>query len=177
MLMAVHQPQSPTELAPLLAPEELEGWATEERRRKHRIVFTNGCFDLLHPGHVRSLVQARGLGDCLLVGINSDASARQLKGEGRPFHDEQTRALLLRALRAVSAVTIFAAATSLPTILSVRPDVLAKGGEYGEDEIVGSREVKSWGGRVVRLDMVSGFGTTQLLTRMRGKRPGGKEEH
>ncbi len=166
----------PTELAPFLEPGELGEWADAERRKGHSIVFTNGCFDLLHPGHVSSLIEARALGDALLVALNDDASVRSLKGEGRPFYEEAVRALLLRALRAVSAVTIFAATTSLPTILTVRPDILAKGGEYEEDEIVGSHEVKSWGGRVVRLSMVSGLSTTQILARMRGEIPRGKKE-
>ena len=165
----------PTDLAPLIPAEEVEHWAEEQRRGCHRIVFTNGCFDLLHPGHVHSLLEARTLGDSLLVAVNDDDSVRQLKGEDRPFHDVQTRALLLRALRAVSAVTIFAATSSLPTILKVRPDVLAKGGEYEDGEIVGAEEVKSWGGRVVRLSMVPGIATTSILSRMRGDEARGKK--
>jgi D-beta-D-heptose 7-phosphate kinase/D-beta-D-heptose 1-phosphate adenosyltransferase len=169
-------PPVSTQLAPLIPEEELESWAQAQRAEGRSIVFTNGCFDLLHPGHVQSIFEAAGHGDLLLVAINSDASVKALKGEDRPFHDEATRALLLRALRAVSAVTIFAAASSLPTILRVRPDVLAKGGEYRDEEIVGAREMATWGGRVVRLSMVPGLGTTQLLARMRGEIPRGKEE-
>jgi D-beta-D-heptose 7-phosphate kinase/D-beta-D-heptose 1-phosphate adenosyltransferase len=174
--MSGEENSQPTDLAPLLSPQELPDWAESQRRRGHRIVFTNGCFDLLHPGHIHSLSEARGLGDVLLVGLNDDASVRALKGEGRPFYEQEARALLLRALRAVSAVTIFAATTSLPTILTVRPDVLAKGGEYEQEEIVGGSQVKSWGGQVVRLSMVSGLSTTQILARMRGKTSRGKEE-
>ncbi len=166
----------PTELAPLIPEADLETWAKQQRRGGRKIVFTNGCFDLLHPGHVHSLREARALGDRLLVAINDDESVRRLKGEGRPFHDVDTRALLLRALRAVSAVTIFAATSSLPTILKVKPDVLAKGGEYEDSEIVGAEEVTRWGGRVVRLSMVPGVATTSLLARMRGDDPRGKKE-
>ncbi len=166
----------PTDLAPLIPEDDLEQWAEEQRKARHKIVFTNGCFDLLHPGHVHSLMEARSLGDLLLVAINDDESVRRLKGEGRPFHDQETRALLLRALRAVSAVTIFAATSSLPTILKVKPDVLAKGGEYEDSEIVGAEEVKRWGGRVVRLSMVPGIATTTLLARMRGDESRGKKE-
>lgn len=163
-------------LAPLIAEGDLEAWAESQREAGRRIVFTNGCFDLLHPGHIHSIFEAAGHGDALLVALNSDTSVKALKGEDRPFHDEATRALLVSALRAVSAVTIFAAASSLATILRVRPDVLAKGGEYSDEEIVGAREVAGWGGEVVRLSMVPEMGTTQLLTRMRGEDPRGKEE-
>jgi D-beta-D-heptose 7-phosphate kinase/D-beta-D-heptose 1-phosphate adenosyltransferase len=156
-----------TRLAPLLAAVELGGWALAHRAAGRAVVLTNGCFDLLHGGHVQSLLAAAALGDVLLVAINSDQSVRRIKGEGRPVQDEQTRALVLRALRAVSAVTIFDDSSSLPTILEVRPDVLAKGAEYATSEIVGGREVAAWGGRVVRLPMVAGAATTFLIDRMR----------
>jgi len=132
-----------------------------------KVVLTNGCFDLLHAGHLALLEMARGHGDVLVVALNSDASVRGIKGEGRPVQDEETRALVLRALRAVSAVTIFDDSSSLPTILEVRPDVLAKGAQYATSEIVGGREVAAWGGRVVRLPMVAGAATTLLIERMR----------
>jgi rfaE bifunctional protein nucleotidyltransferase chain/domain len=157
-------------LAPLIAPEQLERWAQAQRDAGRTIVFTNGCFDLLHEGHVRSLLAAAELGDVLLVAINSDASVRQLKGEGRPVLAEPARALLLQALRPVSAVTIFTDLSSLATILTVRPDVLAKGGQYTPEQIVGSSEVAAWGGRVVRLPMIEGVSTTALVGRLRGPR-------
>jgi D-beta-D-heptose 7-phosphate kinase/D-beta-D-heptose 1-phosphate adenosyltransferase len=169
-------PPVSTSFAPLIPEDRLESWAESQRAEGRSIVFTNGCFDLLHPGHVHSIFEAAEHGDVLLVALNSDQSVRELKGPDRPFHDQATRALLVSALRAVSAVTIFAAASSLPTILRVRPDVLAKGGEYTGEEIVGAREVENWGGEVVRLSMVPGMGTTQLLARMRGEPPRGKEE-
>jgi len=154
-------------LAPLVPAAELEGWSRSQHRAGRSIVFTNGCFDLLHEGHVRSLLEAAALGDLLLVAINSDASVRRIKGKGRPIVPEGARALALRALRPVGAVTIFEASSSLPTILTVRPDVLAKGGQYRDDEIVGGREVTAWGGRVVRLPMVDGISTTRLLEELR----------
>lgn len=166
-------------LAPLIAEDELADWAAEQRKAGHRIVMTNGCYDLLHDGHVRSLRAAREHGDLLLVAVNSDPSVRRLKGEGRPILDEEARSHLLRSLRAVDAVTIFSDSSVLSTILQVRPDVLAKGGQYETSEIVGSREVESWGGRVVRLPMVEGVSTTALLDRIRSLTPergGGKED-
>jgi rfaE bifunctional protein nucleotidyltransferase chain/domain len=158
-------------LAPLLAPDELRGWSDEQRTQGLTVVFTNGCYDLFHPGHAASLRAARGYGDLLLVAINSDASVRALKGEGRPLLDEGARSNLLRSLRAVDAVTIFSDPSVLPTILTVRPDVVAKGGQYDTAEIVGSEEVEQWGGRVVRLPMVEGVSTTLLIDRIRSLTP------
>jgi D-beta-D-heptose 7-phosphate kinase/D-beta-D-heptose 1-phosphate adenosyltransferase len=158
---------SPT-LAPVIPREQLSDWSDEQRRLGKRIVFTNGCYDLLHEGHLRSFLEARKLGDLLLVAVNDDASVRQLKGGGRPILPEKSRVLMLRSLRAVDAVTIFADSSSLPTIRAVRPAVLAKGSQYEESGIVGSAEVRGWGGRVVRLPMVEGISTTQLLQRIRG---------
>jgi len=157
-------------LAPLIPREHLRDWAEEQRRRGRSIVFTNGCFDLLHEGHLKSFMEARRHGDLLLVAVNDDLSVRQLKGEGRPILPESSRVLMLRSLRAVDAVTIFADLSSLPTIEVVQPHVLAKGSQYGEEEIVGHAEVRKWGGRVVRLPMIEGLSTTQLLRRVRGDR-------
>lgn len=161
----------PGELAPELGAEELAGWCEAQRAVGRRIVFTNGCYDLFHSGHAMSLRSARAHGDVLLVGLNSDESVRQIKGEGRPILDQAARSQLLRSLRAVDAVTIFSAPTVLPTILTVRPDVLAKGGQYGDAEIVGFRELEQWGGRVVRLPMVDGVSTTGLIDRIRNLTP------
>jgi rfaE bifunctional protein nucleotidyltransferase chain/domain len=149
-------------LAPLVEPGALAAWAEARRREGRSVVLTNGVYDLMHDGHLRSIVEAARHADLLLVAINSDASVRALKGPGRPM-----RATLVRGLRAVDAVTIFAEPSVLPTILTVRPDVVAKGGQYSEAEIVGSNEVTSWGGRVVRLPMVEGVSTTELLARIR----------
>jgi D-beta-D-heptose 7-phosphate kinase/D-beta-D-heptose 1-phosphate adenosyltransferase len=135
------------------------------QRRGARVVFTNGCFDWLHVGHVRSLEQARSLGDRLIVAVNSDASVRRLKGPGRPRVPARQRAEVLAALACVDWVVAFRADTPLRTIEALRPDVLAKGGDWKLDEIVGRAEVESWGGRVVRLREVPGIRTTTLLAR------------
>ena len=135
------------------------------RRRGKRVVFTNGCFDLLHVGHVRSLEQARGLGDRLVVAVNSDASVRRLKGPTRPLVPARQRAEVLAALACVDWVVVFGEDTPLAVIRALRPDVLAKGGDWKLDEIVGGEEVESWGGRVVRLRQVPGLRTTSILNK------------
>jgi len=135
--------------------------------RGERVVFTNGCFDLLHVGHVRSLEQARSCGDRLVVAVNGDASLRRLKGPGRPLVPARQRAEVLAALACVDWVVIFQQDTPLATIQALRPDVLAKGGDWSLDTIVGRREVEGWGGRVVRLREVPGVRTTRLIARAR----------
>jgi rfaE bifunctional protein nucleotidyltransferase chain/domain len=139
----------------------------EERRAARRIVFTNGCFDLLHAGHVRSLRDARALGDRLVVGVNSDASARRLsKGPARPIVDQAGRAEVLAALEMVDYVSIFDEDTPLELIEVVEPDVLAKGGDWAEDKIVGGDFVRARGGRVERLPYHAGLSTTEILRRI-----------
>ncbi|MEE3332212.1 MAG: adenylyltransferase/cytidyltransferase family protein [Myxococcota bacterium] len=133
------------------------------QRRGERIVFTNGCFDWLHTGHVRSLEQARNLGDRLIVAVNSDASVRKIKGPTRPRVPARQRAEVLAALAAVDWVVVFRAETPLRTIQALRPNILAKGGDWKLDEIVGRADVESWGGRVVRLREIPGVRTTALL--------------
>lgn len=137
------------------------------RRRGEEVVFTNGCFDLLHVGHVRSLEQARALGDRLLVGLNRDASVRRLKGPRRPVVGERQRAEVLAALECVDWVVLFGETTPLSLIRSVRPAVLAKGGDWDLDEIVGRTDVESWGGRVERLRVIPGVRTTSMIERTR----------
>ncbi len=137
------------------------------RRRGERIVFTNGCFDWLHTGHVRSLEAARRLGDRLVVAVNTDAGVRRLKGPGRPIVPARQRAEILAALECVDWVVRFRENTPLGLIRALRPDVLAKGGDWPLDRIVGRKEVESWGGRVVRLREVPGLSTTRLLRRLR----------
>jgi len=129
------------------------------------VVFTNGCFDLLHVGHLRSLEAARRLGDRLVVGVNSDAGVRRLKGAGRPVVPARQRAELLAALACVDWVVVFPEATPLALIRALRPDCLAKGGDWARPAIVGGAEVRGWGGRVVRLREVPGVRTTRLLER------------
>lgn len=135
------------------------------QRAGETVVFTNGCFDLLHVGHVRSLEQARSLGDRLIVAINSDTSVRALKGPDRPIVPLRQRMEVVAALECVDWVLLFRDATPLATIRALRPDVLAKGGDWTLDRIVGRREVESWGGRVVRLRQVPGARTTDLIAR------------
>ena len=137
------------------------------RRRGEEVVFTNGCFDLLHVGHVRSLEQARALGDRLMVGLNRDASVRRLKGPRRPVVGERQRAEVLAALECVDWVVLFGEATPLSLIRSVKPSVLAKGGDWSLDEIVGREDVESWGGRVERLRVIPGVRTTNMIERAR----------
>jgi len=138
-----------------------------EKRNGRRIVFTNGCFDLLHPGHIRSLELARQLGDALVVGLNSDASVRQLKGQGRPVIAESERAEILAALESVDAVVIFDGPTPREVITALLPDVLVKGGDWPGDQIVGREEVEAAGGRVVSVPVVPGYSTTAILRRIR----------
>ena len=143
----------------------------EERGRLRvegrRVVFTNGCFDLLHPGHIRYLQQASRLGDALIVGLNSDASVRQLKGEGRPILKEDERAEVMAALACVDYVMVFNEETPQELIAALLPDVLVKGGDYQLDEIHGREEVEAAGGRVVSLPFVEGASTTLIIERMK----------
>jgi rfaE bifunctional protein nucleotidyltransferase chain/domain len=147
-----------------------------EKRNGRRIVFTNGCFDLLHPGHIRSLELARELGDALVVGLNSDASIRQLKGQGRPVLPEGERAEILAALESVDAVVIFDDPTPREVIARLLPDVLVKGGDWPGDQIVGRQEVEAAGGRVVSIPVVPGYSTSAMLQKIRkGTRASGAE--
>jgi D-beta-D-heptose 7-phosphate kinase/D-beta-D-heptose 1-phosphate adenosyltransferase len=138
-----------------------------DKRNGRRVVFTNGCFDLLHPGHIRNLEQARELGDALIVGLNSDASVRQLKGEGRPVLPERERAEILAALESVDAVVIFDELTPREVIARLLPDVLVKGGDWPGDQIVGREEVEAAGGHVVSLPVVPGYSTSDILRKIR----------
>jgi rfaE bifunctional protein nucleotidyltransferase chain/domain len=142
-----------------------------EKRNGRRVVFTNGCFDLLHPGHIRSLEHARSLGDALIVGLNSDASVRQLKGEGRPVIPERERAEILAALECVDGVVIFDDLTPQRVIAALLPDVLVKGGDWPGDRIVGREEVEAAGGRVVLAPVVAGYSTTEILKKIRDGAP------
>jgi rfaE bifunctional protein nucleotidyltransferase chain/domain len=153
--------------APILTLEEAILRFGREKRNGRRIVFTNGCFDLLHPGHVRCFELARALGDALIVGLNSDASVRQLKGPGRPVMPERERAEILAALESVDGVIIFDEPTPRELISRLLPDVLVKGGDWPGDRIVGREEVEAAGGRVVSLPLVPGYSTTAILQKIR----------
>jgi len=154
----------------IVSQDELILRVAERKRNGERVVFTNGCFDLLHPGHVRCLEQARALGDVLVVAINSDASVRQLKGDGRPAMPQEERAEILAALAAVEYVVIFEEPTPRHLIARLLPDVLVKGGDWDADEIVGRAEVEAAGGRVVSIPVVPGYSTTSILQRIRNPR-------
>jgi rfaE bifunctional protein nucleotidyltransferase chain/domain len=132
-----------------------------------RLVFTNGVFDLIHVGHIRYLTEARALGDCLIVAINSDRSVRQLKGESRPIFHERERAEILAALRMVDYVTIFDDVSPRTLIATLLPDVLVKGGDYGLDEIHGREEVEGAGGSVISLPFIDGASTTSIIEKMK----------
>ena len=133
----------------------------------HKIVFTNGCFDLLHPGHLRYLAQARDLGDFLIIGLNSDASVSRLKGPERPIQHEIVRAEILASLHVVDAVVIFEEDTPFELIRFLKPDVLVKGGDYSPDTVVGADVVIENGGRVEIISFEDGYSTTDLISRIK----------
>lgn len=145
--------------------ETLLGAVQEVRRRGGSVVFTNGCFDILHRGHEVYLAEAKGLGDLLVVGVNDDPSVRRLKGEGRPANPEQVRTQALAQLGCVDYVCVFSEDTPERLIAAVRPEVLAKGGDYRPEEVVGGDFVRSYGGKVVTLTHVEGLSTTTILRR------------
>jgi D-beta-D-heptose 7-phosphate kinase/D-beta-D-heptose 1-phosphate adenosyltransferase len=149
--------------------EELVQRVASWKANGERVVFTNGCFDLLHIGHITLMEQARRFGDRLIVAINSDTSARGLKGPGRPIVGERERARVLAALAAVDAVVVFGEPTPLELIVATRPDVIVKGGDYGVDTVVGAKEVMSWGGQVKIVPTVEGYSTTGLIAKGAGK--------
>lgn len=139
--------------------------AAQWRRHNRRVVFTNGCFDLIHPGHISLLEQARASGDALIVGLNSDASVYRLKGEGRPVQPAVARASVLAGLSTVDLVVEFSEDTPMELIQALKPDVLVKGADYSEDEVVGGELVRSYGGRVVLADLAAGHSTTDTIAR------------
>jgi D-beta-D-heptose 7-phosphate kinase/D-beta-D-heptose 1-phosphate adenosyltransferase len=153
-----------------LAPDlgALESALGPRRAAGARVVFTNGCFDLLHPGHVRYLAAARALGDVLVVGLNSDASVRRLKGPGRPVLRAEERAEVLGGLATVDHLILFDADTPRALVAALAPDVLVKGADWPEDEIAGRDEVLARGGRVERIALVPGMSTSELIRRIRG---------
>lgn len=155
----------------LITNREAFELGTKSRAAVQRLVMTNGCFDILHVGHIRYLCQARALGDILLVAINSDSAVKELKGEGRPINTAHERAEILLALTYVDYVTIFDAISPREVIAGVLPQVLVKGGDYGINEIHGREEVEANGGVAYSLPFVEGVSTTDLIDRMkRGRR-------
>lgn len=151
----------------IYSPKEIIFQVNRWKLLSKTISFTNGCFDILHPGHIASLSDAAREADFLVVGLNSDASAKRLKGEGRPVMDENSRALMLASLLMVDAVVIFDEDTPLELIGLVRPDVLIKGGDYTLEEIVGAKEVMASGGRVVINPIIKGFSTSGIIDKIR----------
>ena len=156
-------------------PEFLNKIRTLEQTKRERdrlkeagkkVVFTNGCFDLLHPGHVRYLDEARRLGDYLIVGVNSDRSVREIKGEKRPIQDQKARTEILGALACVDSVLVFDEDNPLKVIEYLLPDILVKGGDWAEDEIIGSHAVKSSGGHVHRIPFMEGYSTTKIIRKI-----------
>lgn len=150
----------------ILSKELLKPRLDDLKRAGKTIVFTNGCFDILHVGHVRYLREAKKLGDILVLGLNSDASVRGLKGEKRPLVPQDERADVLAALEAVDYVTIFDESTPQQLIEYLRPDLLVKGGDWSADAIAGADAVKSWGGRVVIAPLIPGRSTTNVIEKV-----------
>lgn len=151
----------------ILSVADAQAW---RRAQPGRVVFTNGVFDLLHPGHVDVLRAARAQGDALIVGLNSDASVRRLKGPERPVRNEAERAYVLAALRCVDVVTVFEEDTPLELVRAVLPDVIVKGGDYTEDTVVGAPEVRARGGAVVIVPLTPGQSTTSIIEKLRAQR-------
>jgi len=146
--------------------EEAKKIISELRSKGKRIVFTNGCFDIIHVGHVRYLNEAKKIGDFLIVAINSDSSVKSIKGENRPITDERARAEIIAALEFVDMVIIFSEDTPYSLIKEIQPDILVKGGDWKEEEIVGADIVKERGGKVLTIPYVSGYSTTSIIEKI-----------
>ena len=156
----------------LLLPDGAAAFAGRVREGGGKIVCTNGVFDLLHPGHVRYLQEARALGTALIVAVNSDRSVRAIKGPSRPINPERERAEVLLGLAAVDAAVIFDEETPHEIIGLIQPDILVKGADWGPDSIIGRDIVEARGGRVVRIALAEGYSTTELIRRAQMSRPG-----
>jgi D-beta-D-heptose 7-phosphate kinase/D-beta-D-heptose 1-phosphate adenosyltransferase len=154
----------------IVSRDELIALAAREKAAGHSVVFTNGCFDLIHPGHVRCLMEARALGDLLVVAVNSDSSVRGNKGPERPLVPERDRAEVLAALASVDYVTIFDEPTPRDLIACVLPSILVKGADWALDQVAGREEVEAAGGRVVSIPLAPGYSTTNLVQRIRDAR-------
>ena len=152
----------------ILSDCALDRWLNVTAFKKKSIIFTNGCFDVLHAGHIRYLAQAAGLGDFLVIGLNSDSSVKKIKGPSRPYLDEKTRALILAGLGFVSVVTLFDEETPYNLIKKIQPQFLVKGGDYKPDEIVGYDIVKARGGQVLTIPLTEGFSSTGIINKIKG---------
>lgn len=151
----------------IFTPEQLMRQLSVWKFKGQKIVFTNGCFDILHLGHIDYLMKAADLGNILIIGLNTDASVRRLKGEGRPVNDEQARALMLASLAFVDAVILFEEDTPYELIRNVQPDILVKGKDYKTEEIAGYDIVLAKCGEVITLDLLPGYSTTSLIDKLR----------
>ena len=152
---------------PILSPEAAVAWLDRVRTGGGRVVFTNGVFDLLHPGHVRYLRHARALGDALVVGVNTDRSVKAIKGESRPVTPENERAEILAALACVDVVVLFDEETPYELIKRLQPDVLVKGADWSEASMIGREIVEGRGGRVVRVPFEAGYSTTRIIEKIK----------
>ena len=155
---------------PILSPDDAVAWLDRVKADGDRVVFTNGVFDLLHPGHVRYLRQARALGDALVVGVNTDRSVRVIKGESRPVTPESERAEILAALACVDVVVLFDEETPYELIKRIQPDVLVKGADWSEASMIGRDIVEARGGRVVRVPFEAGYSTTSIIEKIKEPR-------
>jgi rfaE bifunctional protein nucleotidyltransferase chain/domain len=151
---------------PILSTDDAVAWLQSVRGGGGRVVFTNGVFDLLHPGHLRYLRQARGLGDALIVGVNTDRSVRAIKGDARPVTPEHERAEILAALDCVDCVVLFEEQTPYELIRRLQPDVLVKGADWSEKDMIGRDIVEARGGQVVRVPFEAGYSTTNIIERI-----------
>ncbi|MBM3252714.1 MAG: D-glycero-beta-D-manno-heptose 1-phosphate adenylyltransferase [Candidatus Omnitrophica bacterium] len=150
----------------IVTQKKLKNIVATLRRENKKIVFTNGCFDIIHPGHIRSLEEAKRYADILIVGINSDSSIKRIKDDSRPIFNQNERAEILSSLRVVDYVVIFYENTPRDLIKMIRPDFLAKGGDWSIDKIVGGEFVNSYGGKVISLPYLKGYSTTGILNRI-----------
>lgn len=146
--------------------EELECTLSQWRFKSEKIVFTNGCFDILHRGHVEYLAKAAALGSKLVIGLNTDASVKRLKGESRPINDQEARAIILSSLIFTERIIFFEEDTPLELIRYIQPDILVKGSDYKPEDIVGYDIVKAKGGEIITIDLTEGFSTTSILERV-----------
>lgn len=154
-------------LAKISNQDDLQSLLTYWRLKDYKIVFTNGCFDLLHKGHVEYLAKAADHGDILVVGMNSDDSVKRIKGDSRPIQDESSRTMTLASLKMVTLVVVFDEDTPYNLIKEVKPDVLVKGADYKEDDIVGSDIVKENGGEIVTVDLTEGYSTSNIIEKIK----------
>ena len=150
----------------LLDSDQVLDWVQRWRRRGLKVGFTNGCFDLLHPGHISLLSQARSACDRLIVGLNSDASVRRIKGSNRPIQSETARSTVLTSMEPIDAVVIFDEDTPIKIIQTIKPDVLIKGADYKVSQVVGANVVQKYGGKVVLIDLEDGHSTTRTISRI-----------